>query len=170
MSTSKLSAFRHVGLTPTWSDLLEGRQGLKGTGPLISPAEVVSHAQDELASDDRDEVALLAALAPDQVSECDDLLRRVTNNEPVGPNPYLRWAVVLLSEVLAGIPGDPIYGLLELTDFWQQFDYPDYMPHTVQGRFNSLSPEEYFTEDNYQHLLALHRDWLASTLVELRGQ
>jgi hypothetical protein len=58
------------------------------------------------------------------------------------------------------MPEDPLYGLLALTEFWQSFGFPSDSPHVIQGRGNTISPAEYFQQNNLNRLLSLHRKWI----------
>ncbi|MBU1558504.1 MAG: DUF2247 family protein [Pseudomonadota bacterium] len=77
-----------------------------------------------------------------------------------------KWRYILLKECFEKIvrSNDYLYGLLELTDFWLMFDFPDDSPHVVQGRENTLSPTDYYTEDNFKKLINRHKQWLQKEL------
>jgi hypothetical protein len=72
------------------------------------------------------------------------------------------WQVVLLPRLLPELPTDPLYGLLALTEFWGQFDFPSDGPHVVQRPGDT----EYYTERNYAHLIEKHRVWLEAQRVQ----
>jgi hypothetical protein len=49
---------------------------------------------------------------------------------------------------------------MSLFDFWAQLDYPIDSPHVIQGRGNNITPEEYYTQENYDNIYNMHVDWL----------
>ncbi len=71
-----------------------------------------------------------------------------------------KWQVVLLEDVLNHIPSDPLYGLLALTEFWQNFGFPPDSPHEVEGKGSTLSASEYYEENNYVRLVGRHKAWI----------
>jgi hypothetical protein len=75
------------------------------------------------------------------------------------------WRAVELAHLLDELPPSPIDGLMELTSFWNALDFPDDMPHVVQGRANDISPIDYYTEENYRQLLDRHKAWLRSEIA-----
>ena len=79
-----------------------------------------------------------------------------------------KWRAVLLEDVLADLPRDPLSGMLALTEFWQGFGYPSDSPHLVQGKGNTVSPADYYREDNYERVVACHRAWLSREKAELQ--
>ena len=74
----------------------------------------------------------------------------------------------MLMDLLEKLPESPLYGLLRLTEFWANFNYPDDSPHIIQGRGNNYTPEVYFTKGNYDVVLTRHRRWIEEELAVLR--
>ncbi|MBQ3546802.1 MAG: DUF2247 family protein [Lachnospiraceae bacterium] len=62
-----------------------------------------------------------------------------------------------------------IDGLMELTDIWLEFGCPEDSPHIIQGRYNNISPYEYYTEDNYNYLFKKNLDWLKNEIFFLKN-
>lgn len=75
-----------------------------------------------------------------------------------------KWLLVCLNLKLENLSPDPLYGLLELSNFWLDWKQPLNNPHDIQGVDNRLSPEEYYTEANYNQMIAKNRDWLSMEL------
>lgn len=75
-----------------------------------------------------------------------------------------KWQLVLLARLLDKLPTDPLYGVLALTEFWEQFDFPATAP------FVAPSPGDsgYYTEQNYERMISKHRAWLGEQLAECR--
>jgi hypothetical protein len=166
-----LTDLRDTGLRVNWRTLLIGLDGPGKYPPLITLAEVCAFADEQLAASTappEGAVALVVASSEDP-AEIRTILRKLADEEKSEPARELRkWRVVLLKHVMAELPVDPLYGLLALTEFWERFDFPSDSPHVVQGRGNQIAPLDYFTEDNYSHLLQKHRDWIRTEATELR--
>jgi hypothetical protein len=151
-----------------WTTLLVGwdRPG-RFSHAVISVDEIDAYATERLVSspttDEEELVVRLLALnlrceRPEVIRE-----RLVDLSTCNGADPSVelrKWRIALLEECLDNIPAHPIYGLTALTDFWNQFEYPPDSPHVVQGRGNSITPTEYYCEENLQRLLARHRAWI----------
>ena len=78
-----------------------------------------------------------------------------------------KWRLILLQETLDTLPTDPVYALTELTDFWLSFGFPSDSPHFVQGRGNSMLPNEYYTGAFRDRILAGHQAWIEKERAEL---
>lgn len=61
-----------------------------------------------------------------------------------------------------------VEGLIELTELWDKLGFPSDMPHIVQGRNNSISPSEYYSQENYDRLYDINCDWLRTELLYLQ--
>jgi hypothetical protein len=83
---------------------------------------------------------------------------------------YRKWRLVLLLELLDRIPQCAVYGLLGLTEFWQEWGFPGDGPHAAQGVRNSISVSEYYTDANFQRSLARHREWAAEEEARIRTE
>jgi hypothetical protein len=55
-----------------------------------------------------------------------------------------------------------------MNEFWGSFGYPQDSPHVVQGVGNSISPQEYYTEEIAGRALEEHQRWLGLELELLR--
>jgi hypothetical protein len=166
-----LNELRDTGLEVNWRTLLIGLEGPGKYRPLITLDDVQSFADELLAtSTDPPEsaVAIVVALSEDP-TEAHATLRKLAEEEKSEPSLELRkWRLVLLRHTIVELPEDPVYGLLALTDFWERFDLSSDSPHVIQGRGNQLAPPDYFTEENYRHLLQKHRDWISMEATALR--
>ena len=61
-----------------------------------------------------------------------------------------------------------IEGLIELTELWDKLGFPSDMPHIVQGRNNTISPSEYYSQENYDKLYDINCDWFKTELLYLQ--
>jgi len=90
-----------------------------------------------------------------------DQLDRLSVSDKADPALELRkWRLVLLEYKLEDLPNDPIYGPIELSEFWSDFGFPSDSPHEAQGVGNSLSPSEFYTQENLERLLSRHQAWI----------
>lgn len=62
-----------------------------------------------------------------------------------------------------------IDGLIELTELWDKLGFPSDMPHIVQGRNNTISPSEYYSQENYDELYNINYEWFKAELLYLQG-
>jgi hypothetical protein len=77
-----------------------------------------------------------------------------------------KWTVVLLKELLERLDkSKAIEVLTELTSFWAKFDYPEYSPHLVQGRNNSIRPQKYYTTEFSSRMILQHKRWIADQIL-----
>ena len=53
-----------------------------------------------------------------------------------------------------------IDGLMGLTELWLELGYTADSPHIIQGKDNSISPMEYYTDSNYNYLYEKNKHWL----------
>ena len=77
---------------------------------------------------------------------------------------------VIISEKLKEKNSNYINGLMELTELWVQFGYPEDSPHIIQGRGNNISPTEYYTQSNYDKLYIKNKEWLEKELSFLKNK
>lgn len=61
-------------------------------------------------------------------------------------------------------------GLIQLTELWDKLDYPKDSPHTVQGRNNKISQNEYYTQENYDKLYKANCEWFRKELLYLQNK
>lgn len=62
-----------------------------------------------------------------------------------------------------------VEGLIELTELWAKLGFPDDSPHIIQGRNNSISPSEYYSQENYDKLYRINCDWFDKELEYLQN-
>lgn len=53
-----------------------------------------------------------------------------------------------------------IDGLMGLTELWLELGCTADSPHIIQGKDNSISPVEYYTDANYNYLYEKNKHWL----------
>ena len=135
--------------------------------PLLSVNELAAYANERLASssDAAEDEFVVRLLSLDLHTESRETitehLARLSNLCGCDSSRELRkWRIVILEDLLDFIPSDPLYGLIALTEFWQNFGFPPDSPHEVQGKGSTLSPDDYYEENNFQRLVSRHKTWI----------
>lgn len=80
-----------------------------------------------------------------------------------------KWLLVYLSFLLANLNSDPVYGLLELSNFWIEWGQPDDSPHCIQGVRNEISAASYYTTENYELIIQKNWNWLNQEIEKYKG-
>jgi hypothetical protein len=160
--TKLFSEFKHR-FNPTWTSLLVGWRGIGQRGRLVAPSDISEFASEKLGSQPvlGPEVTELADFSGVEADRIDALVAHLASLEHADYDAEVRkWIICLLEEQLKELPTDPLYGLLALTEFWSDLDFPDYSPHRVQGRGNQTSPNDYYTKENYRKIIGQHKYWI----------
>ncbi len=181
-----MSAFTKLKLQfdVNWTTILVGWEGLgvfspwpsqaADFPPLLTVDEVTDYANGRLAlsTDAAEDDLILCLLSLDLHTENRETIAKyiakLSGLHASDRSRELRkWRVVLLEEEVSNIPTDPLYGLIALTEFWQNFGFPADSPHEVQGKGNTIDPNDYYEERNFQRLVARHKKWIGQEKVEL---
>ncbi len=184
-----MSPFARLGkqFAVNWTTILVGWKGLGVFSPwparsaefppLLSADELAAYANECLASssDVAEDDLVVSLLSLDLHTESRETitehLARLSDLHGCDPSREVRkWRVVLLEDLLGNIPSGPLYGLIALTEFWQNFGFPPDSPHEVQGKGNTVSPADYYQESNYQKLVSRHKAWIEQEKAGLRVQ
>jgi len=168
-----------------WTTILVGWKGLGGLSPwpdrweefppLLTFKEVADYALERLESSnagrEQDATTELVSLnlGEERRGAILSLLAPLLDMDGGDPVTELRkWRLILLEQKLEHLPEDPLYALTELTEFWNEFHFPPDGPHEAQGVGNSISPADYYTQENRDRLLLRHRDWIKSEAESIK--
>lgn len=101
-----------------------------------------------------------------EIEEIEKILENLSLREQTVFNlEFRKWRVIYIVNTINNInKTNYISGLIELGNLWEKLGYPEDIPHIIQGRFNMITPEEYYTEDNYKFLLMKHEKWIVSEI------
>jgi hypothetical protein len=157
-----------LGLPVDWNVVRMGWEGPASLGRQLGLGDIHSFAGKAIEKAEGEELENVATLCTESDNEIiDTTLKKLA---PAPPSIAQRiWRAYLLYRLLQKLPSHPIDALSELSDFWAAFSYPDDSPHLVQGRGNSIGPEDYYTVENLERLLAAHTRWLEEELGRLRA-
>jgi len=163
---SALDDFKTAGLPVNWRTLLVGWDGPGKHPSMLTLDDIRKYAAERLAeSESLEDIVAIAVASDDEGEQVRGRLRALAARERSTVGEELRkWQIVLLARQLGELPTDPLYGLLALTEFWGQFDFPSDGPHVVQ----SPGATEYYTDRNYEYLVGKHRAWLDEQLAGYR--
>ena len=78
-----------------------------------------------------------------------------------------KWVVFAIKEFMNHLPEDSLYGLLELNNFWNEWGESNNSPNIIQGVNNTMTPNEYYSDENYLKIISNHNLWIKKELNEL---
>ncbi|SFT02805.1 DUF2247 family protein [Marininema halotolerans] len=160
-----IDVFKEEDIEVNWLTLLIGLDGPANFPPLVDVAEIINFAIELLdGTSDRDIISIATAYVSESEAIRSSLMKlskRVDCNEEFEMR---KWRYILLKSMMKDVPQDSLYGLIFLTEFWADFDYPSDRPHLVQGQKNSLTPEEYYSDEFFEKTIANHYTWLKQEL------
>jgi hypothetical protein len=165
-----LEKFREEGIPINWTVIFLGLHGIGKYEMLISVNELIEYAITQLEENPNqsEEVVFLAGLHQNDNHEAKKYVKILSNREKTDIEvEKKKWILILLKDLLGKVNSDPIYGIIQLTEFWEKFDYPDFSPHIVQGVMNNIDPKRYYTENNFKKILQLHEAWIQKELLSV---
>lgn len=172
--TTPFAQLKTSGLPYGWTTILVGWRGVGTYYRLVSSAEVVSYADDQLNTVSDDTFGIVFELSQSNSNDFDIINSSLENLASAAPEDRKDaeriWQIILLKHILLDLTGDPIDGLTQLSGFWAEFDYPVDSPHTIQGRNNMISPHDYYKEDNFKQTLAKHLQWIDNEAKRMKSK
>lgn len=160
----KIKDIKELNFIITWRLLYRGilkRQ--------LKVEDVAEYAAEQLeAGNDRMEVCELAGFCDDDSDYFLNILYELANEENSRDDfEDRKLRAVIISNSLKNKNDNCIDGLMELAELWIELGYPNDSPHIIQGKDNNISPIEYYTEDNYNHLYDKNVKWLKDEITFL---
>lgn len=174
---SYIEKMKAVNIKANWGTLYLGWLGIGTCSRLISFEDIFKFGSHRLENHNAEEerliLELLALTGTTEENDTELVRKRLYTlaaftkyNEDIEQR---KWAVVLLKDLLIDLTRkNCITCLTELTSFWAQFGYPEYSPHVVQGRLNSIEPESYYTDKFCNTILTKHRKWISDQLALIK--
>lgn len=83
---------------------------------------------------------------------------------------YRKWELIYVINNIPPKDIDCIQGIVGFYDIWSKLDFPIYMPFILQGVKNNITPEEYYTDENYLYLYNRHLEWIEENILFLRDK
>ena len=168
----KIKDFIEKGFKISWTLLHMGFSGCEVFDKQLDGQDIIEYAITKMEEGDESvDVVLLASSHITDTEEINELLVKLSKSEKVDCDiEYRKWRVIYVLKHLPNIDDDYIQGLIELGDIWATFHFPDESPHVFQGRNNAITPNEYYTQENYLKLLERHREWLYKEITELNSK
>ena len=158
----KIKDFIEIGFKISWTLLNMGFNGSEMFKKQLEGQDIINYAVAKMeGGDDSLEVVSLASTNATNDNAIDELLVKMASNENIDNDvEYRKWRVIYVLKHLPNDQVDYIQGLIVLGDIWATLDYPNDSPHVFQGRNNLMTPNEYYTQENYFQLLKNHREWI----------
>lgn len=168
----KIRDFTEKGFRISWTLLNMGWDGSAKFKKQLAGQDIIDFAISKMEDgDESTDVVLLASSHAANTEEISELLKGLSDGEEVNADiEFRKWRAIYVSKNLPDIQAEYIQGLIELGDIWALLDFPDDSPHVFQGRNNSITPNEYYTKENYIKLLEKHQEWLQKEIADLRNK
>ncbi len=158
----KLEEFKENGFKITWSALLQGYAINSIFSREILATEIINYAISKLKSNYEDKlICELAILNQNDTFEIENILRRLSEREDISMlKEFKKLRCIYVGKKLNNQNDNFIDGIMELNNMWIKLGYPNDSPHVFQGINNNITPQEYFTEENYKKLFNTSKIWL----------
>ena len=136
----------------------------------LSYDDIISFSLEEF--DEKNKLILrIVASDRDEYQEMGYLVQELANIEKSEYKlAFEKWKLVYIKKNFPKLNKNVIQGLIELNDLWVKFDFPEDSPYILQGVINNISPQEYYTEENYIYLYNRHLKWIREKIDYLNGK
>ena len=160
LCSDNLGQLIQLGFKINWLLLQIGYCGDDFIAQQFSKKDIVAYALEQLEEIDDDLIIMLVCEENDSY-EFTNILHKLAKRERSSKEIQMRkLRALILSRSFAALPDDYMEGLIELTDIWISLGLPEDCPHVIQGRYNSLSPNDYYTKEMYETLKMKNFNWL----------
>ncbi|HBT95291.1 MAG TPA: hypothetical protein DEB24_03990 [Coriobacteriia bacterium] len=165
-----IRSLRDIGFKINWTLLKIGYEGRDFLPRLISADEIRRYAEDSIDTMETGYESIARFIISEGEASVCEVLGEMSRRENADRSIQARkLRAYLVRETLATLTSDYFKGLLELSDLWATLGFPDDGPHIIQGSHNSLSPQEYYTQDMFELLLERHERWLEGEVRSIKG-
>lgn len=157
----KIADIKELKLNITWRMLYRGL--LEKQIPI---SEIVEYAMEQLEKgDDRIEICELAGSSDNDLEDIMNILYELADEEKSQDDLEDRkLRATRVNNFLKDKYSNCIDGLMGLTELWLELGYTTDSPHIIQGKDNSISPVEYYTDANYNYLYEKNKYWLENEI------
>jgi len=166
----KITDFIENDIKVSWKLLYLGFGGDAKFSGQLTGRDIVSYAISKSEENDCPlDVILLASANERNTEEIRGLLKKLSSDENTDIDiEFRKLRVLYVIQHLPNIDEEYIQGLIKLGDIWAHFDFSSDSPHAFQGLNNTITPEKYYTKENYEKLLQSHRNWIKQEIFELK--
>ena len=145
-----------------WKTLWLGWLGPHNYSRLITLEEITCYVSNliQIGKQFDDDVIYLAGVGQDEEEKVDQLLQDLAyeeNTDDIFENRKWRW--VLLTSIFDKLPDDPLYGVMELTEFWNIWENPIDSP-MIDFYKNEFDPKILYSKEKYKNLRSNTQDWI----------
>ncbi|HAN20473.1 MAG TPA: hypothetical protein DCP51_02160 [Clostridiales bacterium] len=159
-----------IGFKINWTLLKIGYEGQDFLPKLISSNAISQYTECLVETMESDYELIVQLISPEDEMEFCEILEKLARDENVEQSIQQRkLRVYVVLEALETLPNDYFNGLLELTDTWVSLGLPDDCPHVVQGRNNTYTPQEYYTQDVFNSLLEKNKQWVRDEIEYIKS-
>lgn len=151
-----------------WTLLKIGYYGEKNILSQLSKQEIYEYSKEILNEIDEEYDLIVQLISAYDDYEFSEILNKLAREENVDYDIQLRkWIVYLVNKELTNISKDYFEGLMQLTELWISLGLPVECPHIIQGKNNTISPEEYYTKETYELLLEKNIKWVNDEIFNI---
>jgi hypothetical protein len=168
----KLKRFEEEGIEINWLTIVIGWYGPGKYTRLLLNKDIIEYATNLIVEQNNQEeqVLMLASCREQDSEEIDTILNKLALGVVTSKDTEERkWVLILLKDLLFSISSNLIQGLVEITSFWEKFNYPSYSPHIIQGVNNNIKPKDYYSEQNYKKIIEAHKIWVENQLKSVKN-
>ncbi len=158
----KLNLLTTFGFSITWKFIYYGFKGTERFREQLEANNIIDYAISCLQNERHNTlIDDLACIYPDEEDKIHHVLYRLATQEVSDEKLELRkWQYIYVVQHFPPKNEDYIGGIVELGNIWADLDFPDHSPHIFQGVNNQISPQSYYTKENYEQLYEKHLKWL----------
>lgn len=167
---NKLQILKNMGFHISWLLVKIGYCGEKNIYPQLTKNEVADFASMMIETARKEDYEPLSMLIVGSESEREfiEAINSLSKGEITNLEiEYKKWRVFLVKQTLDKIDIDYTSGLLQLTELWISLGLPNDSPHIIQGRNNSMTPQEYYTKETFENILLRHKKWIAKEIQKI---
>ena len=165
-----LEDFKNNNLKINWKVIDIGCLGSEIFKNELSYDDILNFSLEKF--DEKNKLILrIVASGRDEYQEIGCLVQELANMEKSEYKlAFEKWKLVYIKKNFPKLNKNIIQGLIELNDLWVKLDFPEDSPCILQGVKNNISPQEYYTEENYTYLYNRHLKWIRDKSDYLNGK
>ena len=164
-----LNKIKKLGFKITWKFIKIGFKSNTIFENQLNSSDVLSFALEQLYNSQNEDVENLACEYLYNIDKIEFYLNKLADKEKSDYEiEFRKWRVFYVINNLPDQSYNCVHGLCALGDIWCALGFPKDSPHIYQGIGNSLSPTQYYTDENYEMILKRHIDWIAKEISVIK--